>query len=488
MKLELINYLGINIIYVCDINNYLYLSDLSVLNQINLDEDISADDFLHFVKRNYPEKLAEITHNINSIENLNKIEQINNEYTICIHPSRKCNLRCKYCFGEESYLPCNEISIDTAIKAIDYIVLNYGKQGSMYTVDLSGSGEPLLRFDFLKSLDEYCDSLRNKTGKQILIKFATNATLVTDEIVDYLHNSKCIIYGVSIDGNEKHNFNRQYKGQKPIYEDLVSGIEKLNNDLLGLAVTITHQNEEVDEVYSHLYSFGVSAISMHFVRDYTESDTSLYKINTNNLMSHYDKLIELFIQNIKIGNNEFIMPLIRGDDYFGVLIKKVFFKGHIPKYRCPAGRNKLSVDDNGNLYACSVMNGNYDFYIGNIYNGINEEKQKKFKKSNIQMSVKCKDCWCKNICAGECMAISYLKSNTLYEPNDFLCNIKHQLIPKAIAFVEFLRLNYKDAYMLIKNFILSSATYSHSDSSTWVVLKFMQSKYYEADFLISILH
>ena len=70
MKLKLINYLGINIIYVCDISNYLYLSDLSVLNQINLDEDISADDFLHFVKRNYPEKLAEITHNINSIENL----------------------------------------------------------------------------------------------------------------------------------------------------------------------------------------------------------------------------------------------------------------------------------------------------------------------------------------------------------------------------------------------------------------------------------
>lgn len=477
MKLKLLKGFNINILYICDINNYLYLQDDSIINEIDIDKEISEEEFLNFINLNFSEKLDEFIKNLNRKKHVDKQEKTKiNEYTICIHPSRKCNLKCKYCFGEEDYLPCDEISLETAIKAINYIVLDYGVNGSLYTVDLSGSGEPLLRLDFIKKLDEYCDRLRNKIGKQILIKFATNATLVTDEIADYLHNSKCIIYGVSIDGNEKQNLNRQYKSGKPVYSDLIKGIDKINNDLLGLAVTITHQNEEVDEIYSHLYSLGVSAISMHFVRDYTDSDTSLYKIDIDNLLFHYNKLLNLIINNIKAGNNEYIMPLIRGDDYFGVLIKKAFFKGNIPKFRCPAGRSKFAVNQNGDLYACSVMNGNRDFYVGNIYDGIDKEKQATFMNSNIEMSEKCNDCWCKNICAGECMANSYLRSKTLYEPNDFLCDLKYQLIPKAITFIEYLRLNYEETYMMIKNFILSSVTFSHSDSATWAVLKFLKNK------------
>lgn len=477
MRLKLLKGFDISVLYICDINNYIYLPNDSIINELDIDEEISEEEFLSFININFPEKLDKFIKILNSNKNYYSDGKTKvNEYTICIHPSRKCNLKCKYCFGNEDYLSSDEISLETAIKAINYIVLNYGANGSMYTVDLSGSGEPLLRIDLIKKLDEYCDRLRNKIGKQILIKFATNATLVSDEIADYLHNSKCIIYGVSIDGNQKQNMNRQYKSGKPIYNDLIKGIDKLNNDLLGLAVTITHKNEDVDEIYSHLYSLGVSAISMHFVRDYTDSDTSLYKIDIDNLLFHYNKLLNLIINNIKAGNNEYIMPLIRGDDYFGVLIKKAFFKGNIPKFRCPAGRSKFAVSQNGDLYACSVMNGNRDFYVGNIYDGIDKEKQATFMNSNIEMSEKCNDCWCKNICAGECMANSYLRSKTLYEPNDFLCDLKYQLIPKAITFIEYLRLNYEETYMMIKNFILSSVTFSHSDSATWAVLKFLKNK------------
>lgn len=49
-------------------------------------------------------------------------------------------------------MPQNNISVETAIKAIDYFILEYGKDGLMYTIDLAGSGEPLLRFDFIKTI------------------------------------------------------------------------------------------------------------------------------------------------------------------------------------------------------------------------------------------------------------------------------------------------------------------------------------------------
>ena len=46
--------------------------------------------------------------------------------------------------------------------AIHFLVYNYGANGSMYTVDLSESGEPLLQLDFIIELDRYCDEQTNK--------------------------------------------------------------------------------------------------------------------------------------------------------------------------------------------------------------------------------------------------------------------------------------------------------------------------------------
>lgn len=476
MKLKLLKGFGIKVLYIVDINNYIVLPDAFVLSKININKDVEENELIKFVSNFFPNRLDEIKNGIKNIKQPESEEnKYEDKYTISIHPSRKCNLHCKYCFGSDGYLPCGEIDIETAKKAIDFLVFNYGAGGSMYIVDLSGSGEPLLRFDFIKELDEYCDSLRNKTGKQILINFATNATLLTDETTDYLKNCKCIIYGVSIDGNERQNSNRLYKTGKPIYNDLIKGIDKINNDLLGLAVTVTHTNEDVDEIYNSLYSLKPSAISIHFVRDYDkDSPTSLYNIDMDNLLLHYNKLIELFIEHFDKGDYEFFYPLLRGDDFFGVLLKKINFIGYIPKYRCGGGRSKIAVDDKGKLYACSIMNGNEDFCIGDIYKGIDKERQAKFFNSNIQMSQKCRECWCRNICAGECMANSYLQTKTLYEPNTFLCELKQNLIPIAITFAEYLRKHYPTAYLAIRKQVISLTTYTNSDSATWSVLKILQ--------------
>lgn len=475
MKLKLFEGFGIKALYNADINNYVIISDDSVLEGIDINKDIDESDFLSFISKYYPEKFNEFAY-LTKQAKLPRDKTIHNsEYTICIHPSRKCNLRCKYCFGEDSYLPCEEIDIEIAKKAIDFLVFDYGAKGSLYTVDLSGSGEPLLRLEFIKELDNYCNHLRNKTGKEVCIKFATNATLITDEIADFLKNSKCILWGVSIDGNEKQNSNRQFKSGKSIYNDLIKGIEKIHYDLLGLAATVTQNNEDVDEIYSSLYSMNPSAISMHYVRDFDKnSATSLYNIDIDNLMLHYNKLIDLLLEHIKIGDNDFIKPLLRGDDYFGVLLTRVFFAGELPSFRCPAGKSKITVNEKGDLYACSVMNGNEAFYIGDIYNGIDSKLQSKFFNINIEMNEKCRGCWCRNNCAGECMANAYLEHKNFYEPNEFLCNLKYKLIPLSITFVEYLRTNYPSAYMTIRNHAISLITFQNSDSAIWSVLKFLQ--------------
>ena len=74
-------------------------------------------------------------------------------------------------------MPQKNISVETAIKAIDYFIHEYGKDGQMYTIDLAGSGEPLLRFDFIKTIEEHFQILRNELGKKIIITFPTNIVI-----------------------------------------------------------------------------------------------------------------------------------------------------------------------------------------------------------------------------------------------------------------------------------------------------------------------
>ncbi len=60
------------------------------------------------------------------------------QYTLCLHPSRKCNFACKYCFGKDLFLPKEDIDIKIAKKAIDFLVFNLGNNAEKYVVDLAG--------------------------------------------------------------------------------------------------------------------------------------------------------------------------------------------------------------------------------------------------------------------------------------------------------------------------------------------------------------
>ena len=134
-------------------------------------------------------------------------------YTLCMHPSRTCNLVCKYCFANDSkeYLSKKGIDIKMAKKAIDFLVDNYGNNANKYQIDIAGSGEPLLKFDFIKQLDEYCLAKSSEVGKEIKIMFPTNATLLNEEMLEYLNKSSTILLGISLDGNEEQSANRLLK-------------------------------------------------------------------------------------------------------------------------------------------------------------------------------------------------------------------------------------------------------------------------------------
>lgn len=494
MTYEIIKTEDLTVLYITEINNSIlinndwyeklktnnYLSEESLLDIVN---DLHPEDILKFKRiLNSFHEVTKASLNTNSIDVVKLLKQKSN-FTLCIHPTRACNLNCRYCFGKESYLPQKDISIETAIKAIDYFILEYGKDGQMYTIDLAGSGEPLLRFDFIKAIDEHCQILKNKLGKKIIITFPTNGTLLNKTHLDYFDKHD-ILYGFSLDGDFNANSNRIYKNGKAAFDDTLRGIELITNPYCGIAVTISHSNENVDEIYDFIYSLGkCDSISMHFVRDFGNTETSFYNIDIANLLDHYQKLIDNMLSNIEHNNFDYIVPLLNGDDIFGSYISSAFFRGQIEKYRCDAGLNRVAVDENGNFFCCSVMNGNNDFYIGNIETGIDNNRQELFTKSCVDTSVKCNACWCKTICRWECLAISYLSNDKkLYEPNEYFCKIKKELIRKAIYFVEYIKEYMPQNYTKLSEYFMSKQDYKRTNPAVWSLFNYLKEYGFETSY------
>lgn len=481
MRIKTISDMGLYILYIVDINNSIVINKDIYEKLIDL-EQISEEYFLEIIHLLYPNEIEKYEKILFSRKNVLKNQEIMNQegydiltgksnFTLCIHATRKCNLQCKYCFGGEDYLPKQEISVEVAKKAIDYMVYDYGKNGKMYTIDLAGSGEPLLRFDFIKEIEEHCSKIRDILGKKIIITFPTNATLLREEHIEYMKQHPDVLYGISLDGDEQCNCNRVYANKRSSFQDVLKGVDITANEHCGFAVTVTQYNERIDEVYDYIYSLKTGdAISAHLVRDFGDSETSLYKVDIDKLIEAYRRLTDKFIQKMQEGDYEYVKPILNGDDVYGSYILLAIQKGLIAKSRCDAGQNRMAVDANGDLFACSVMNGNSDFYLGNIVSGVDIRKRERFVKNNVMESIKCRSCWCQNICRGECMAISYLTSRELYNPNEYMCQIKQKLIELAISFVEYVKRNIPDAYMGLVKYIVTTKNNYQTNSAVWAAV------------------
>ena len=479
---NIFNKFGLLIAYIKEINNY-----------INMDSECDINPGIYYFSE---EELKEIIKNnakdqydkfFRIIENRKKLvneaadkieDQKYSQYTLTLHPSRNCNLACKYCFGALDYLPEAGPSFEVAKKAIDFLIYEYAPFSKKYVIDLSGSGEPLLQFEFIKKIEEYAEELRNETGKEILVMFASNLTLLTEEMATYFKKHPYILMGVSLDGDKESNKNRINKNGKDAFEDIIRGINLIAPKKVGIASTITHNNEKVDEIYDFLYTIKNSdCIGIQQVRDYTDKEVSFYKIDQENVIKHYEKLLKNIIDHLDKGDDEYLFKMLRGADTIGNYISSAANKGVLSQYRCDAAKNRISLDNKGNIYACSVMNGCDEFLLGNIEDGIDKEKQKKFLLPVDEYSEKCSKCWAAYICSGECYATAYYSNNkNIFLPNQKLCEYRQKLIECAIAFVKWLEINRKEHYTKLLEFLLHTNSFFETDLGHWSAFMYLRSQ------------
>ena len=455
IKVSVFEYLNQKVMYIQDVNYYFGIRDDYDIKFG--DYELSKEEVLAIAKENDPEEY-EVFINTSIEERINKIntydidkvkeESSHGQFTLCLHPSRKCNLNCKYCFKESDYLGDEELTFEVAKDAIDFLMDKYAPCASKYVIDLSGSGEPLLQLDLIKQIADYCRQKRNETCKKTEVMFCSNFTLLTPEVADYIDNDSIIFIGTSIDGDKITNdSNREYANGKGTYDDVVKGIKMFKNKKPGLAVTVTPLNQDVDLIYDHLYHLpNVDCVSMKFIRNYDDSKYDFDNFDVPYLVSRYERLCSNIFKELEKGNFDYLKKLLQGADYFGGIIYSNLFKGTYKIHRCDAGKSRVTVNSAGDIFACSVMYGNDDFKIGNIYDGINKIKQKPFEFVSVESLNKCSSCTIKNTCGGECYINAYLKNKDLYEPIDKMCLIKIELNKLSMSLINAIKNRFSLMY------------------------------------------
>ena len=136
-----------------------------------------------------------------------KLREYNERYHLftsaCLNLTNQCNLRCDYCFVNQS---ADRMSLDTAKAAVSLVHNNLLRKRELdNTPDLKGvinffGGEPLLEYNSI--IVPLTIWIEETYPNDFNLGITTNGTLLTKERIDFLYDHN-IIPLLSMDGDKE---------------------------------------------------------------------------------------------------------------------------------------------------------------------------------------------------------------------------------------------------------------------------------------------
>ncbi len=353
--------------------------------------------------------------------------------SMCLHLCHDCNLRCRYCFAETGDFGTGKrsmLSLETGKKAIDFLIETSGPRHNL-DIDFFG-GEPLMNWDVVVALTEYCETEGPKHNKDIRLTMTTNCMLLDEEKMDYLNDHMKNVV-LSIDGRpEVNDHMRPRMGGQGSYDTVMKNIKtfvkKRGNKEHYIRGTYTAHNLDFANDVLHFAEEGLKQISIEPV---VTDDASPYAITEEHLpqiYSEYDHLAEAYIASRKSGKPfhffHFNIDLEGGP----CLYKKM--KG------CGVGTEYCAVTPEGDIYPCHQFVGEEDFLMGNVHNvpalAVPEALEEAFTGMILPNKPHCQACWAKYFCSGGCAANAYHASGDLQGVYEVGCDLQRKRLEAAL--------------------------------------------------------
>ncbi|MBC8061992.1 MAG: thioether cross-link-forming SCIFF peptide maturase [Clostridiaceae bacterium] len=350
---------------------------------------------------------------------------------LCLNIAHDCNLRCKYCFADEGEYKGNRkiMTAEVGKKALDFVLKHSGTRKNI-EVDLFG-GEPLMAFAVVKEIVEYGKIIGKQNNKNIRFTMTTNATLLNDEIMEYIDNNMGNIV-LSIDGRKEVNDNVRVRVDgSGCYDTILPKIKKMadmrdKTKQYYARGTFTRANTDFYEDVKHMVDLGFQEISIEPVVLPMSHPLSLREEDLPQIFAQYDKIYEELIKKHEEGK-DFKFYHFNIDLQGGPCVYKRISG-------CGAGHEYVAITPEGDIYPCHQFVGNEKFIMGNILEDeLNSEIAATFKQAHIYNKPKCIDCWARFYCSGGCQANNFNFNGDLNIPYELGCEMQKKRIECAIA-------------------------------------------------------
>lgn len=326
------------------------------------------------------------------------------ECELLINTTHICNLKCRYCFVDdglrnfEGNEPTLKMDRDTQDALLSFIK-NYCKDFNLVTLHFYG-GEPFIHYSAMKYIAERAKML-HQIGSEICFAVTTNGTLIDKKIAEFLNSLNFSVL-ISCDGPPRiHDQMRLTKDGKPTSHKVFSTIRTLRlykGIKIGLSAVI-HKKNSLSMAYQFLKSFSPDFIKAEYIRSIPGHELEL---------DDEDK--KKYFQDLKYIANDVITELLAGQcptDYrFNSRVLQMWRRGIKRKEFCGAGSSVLGIAANGDIFPCTLLIGEKDFYLGNVRNGVALEAVKRFKSwHSFTGKPKCQECSYRYYCGGGCAAM-----------------------------------------------------------------------------------
>ena len=350
---------------------------------------------------------------------------------VCLNIIHGCNLRCKYCFADEGEYNGHKgvMSVETAKKAIDYVVKRSGPRRNI-EIDLFG-GEPTMIMDKVKEIIAYARENEKAWKKNIRFTMTTNATLLTEEMMDFMDKEMGNII-LSLDGRKEVNDNVRIKVDgSGSYDDILPNIKRMiekrdKSKHYYVRGTFTGANTDFYEDVKAMVNEGFREISIEPVVLEKGHFLELKEEHLPEIFENYDKLYSEMARRKK-GGDEFNFYHFNIDLNGGPCVYKRISG-------CGAGFEYVAITPQGEVYPCHQFVGKEEFKLGSIYDDTYDaELGKKFKKAHIYNKPKCRECWARFYCSGGCQANNFAFNGDMNIPYEIGCKMQKKRIECAIA-------------------------------------------------------
>lgn len=307
------------------------------------------------------------------------VEKGTGSLDITIAVTRSCNYHCSYCF-EINELGTGKISSETIDGVIKFIGSELTKHKYKRLKVVYFGGEPLLNIQAIK---EISSKLHKITDIPIIGHITTNGRLLTADVAKELTDCGIKTAQVTLDGLPK-----EYAKLKGCTEsDFYSVIENMKNvqDIIGIQIRLNVGNnkESIKKLIKYISDEGIKC------KIYIDN-IKYYNHSKDEFINDYQKYVESYkdIMNYVFENGY--------TEMFGRLypvITCTACQANMPHY--------FSIDTDGNIYKCVDFMFKKEFIIGNVFDGITNDKLYKTFIDN-PLYDKCYSCAYRPLCQGLC--------------------------------------------------------------------------------------